>query len=67
MTDGLHPIREGAPEDRVFEAVQDERISRKTFLKGALGTAGGLGLAPLLAACGGGSSQGSASGNLRLL
>jgi peptide/nickel transport system substrate-binding protein len=62
VTDDLHSTREGAPERGIFEAVQDEQISRKTFLKGAIGTAGGLGLAPLLAACGGGSSKHSSSG-----
>lgn len=52
MNDRLQPI----PDD-----ARDERISRNTFLKGALGAAGGLGLAPLLAACGGSSSSSSSA------
>ena len=53
MTDGPEPIREDA---------HDDRISRGKFLKGAMGAAGGLGLAPLIAACGGsGGSSSSAS------
>jgi peptide/nickel transport system substrate-binding protein len=52
VTDGQQPIREDAHADR---------ISRGKFLKGALGTAGGLGLAPLLAACGGSSGSSSTS------
>jgi peptide/nickel transport system substrate-binding protein len=52
VTDG-----QNAPRDRARE----DRISRATFLKGALGTAGGVGLAPLIAACGGSSSSSSAT------
>ena len=52
MTDGLQPIRDNA---------DDDRISRATFLKGALGAAGAVGVGPLLAACGGSSSSASSS------
>src|SRR5207237_994098 len=57
VTEGIHPIREDAQERGIFEAGEDDRISRKTFLKGAAGATGGLGLMPLLAACGGGGSS----------
>jgi peptide/nickel transport system substrate-binding protein len=62
VTEGLHPIGEDARDRAGFEAGEDDRISRKTFLKGAAGAAGGLGLMPLLAACGGGGSSKNASG-----
>jgi peptide/nickel transport system substrate-binding protein len=52
VNDGVEPIREDRGGDR---------ISRATFLKGALGAAGGASLAPLLAACGSSSSSSSSS------
>lgn len=52
MTDGAKPIRDEA---------RDDRISRGRFLKGALGAAGGVGMVPLLAACGGGTSSSATS------
>jgi peptide/nickel transport system substrate-binding protein len=51
VTDGQKASRD--------DRAREDRISRATFLKGALGTAGGLGLAPLIAACGSSSSSSS--------
>jgi peptide/nickel transport system substrate-binding protein len=60
VTDGQQPTHDDPRDDGIWPG-RDDRISRGTFLRGALGAAGGLGLAQLLEACGGSSSGGSSA------